>query len=94
VEAAAFRVVAGEDLVGGWTSSPGTERRFARCCGSPLYKTVESSPEVIRLRLGTLDSDPETTVERHIFLTSKVPWLTIADDLPEHPGGAPFGERE
>jgi hypothetical protein len=93
VEAAAFRVVSGQELLASWPSSPGTHRFFARCCGSPIYKTVESSPDVVRLRLGTLDSDPGRGVERHIFLTSKVPWLEIEDDLPQHPGGARFGER-
>ncbi len=35
-------------------------------CGSPLFKRVGNSPEILRLRLGTLDTDPEVKVGRHI----------------------------
>ena len=31
--------------------------------------------------------------EQHIFVSSKAPWLEIADGLPQQPGGAPFPER-
>ncbi len=94
VPKASFRVCAGEELVAGWHSSPGNERRFARCCGSPLYKVVDASPEVLRLRLGTLDSDPGRGVDQHIFVTSKAPWVTIESELPQREGGVPFPERD
>lgn len=37
----------------------------------------------IRLRLGTLDSDPETTPAAHVFVSFKAPWTVISDDLPQ-----------
>jgi len=92
VLAAEFRLVAGADQMGAWESSPGIHRRFAACCGSPIYKTLEAVPEIVALRLGTLDVDPGRTVESHIFVDSKVPWVTLSDDLPTEPGGSKFGD--
>lgn len=91
VNAEAFRIVAGE--LASWESSPGVERFFARCCGSPIYKRIDAVPQVLGLRLGGLDADPGRAVESHIFVDSKVPWVTIADALPQRPGGCPFPSR-
>ena len=38
-------------------SSPGAKRAFCGTCGSPVYARVESDPEHIRIRLGTLDRE-------------------------------------
>ena len=37
--------------------------------------------------------DPGRTVEEHLFVSSKVPWVEIEDSLPQKTGGAPFGQR-
>ena len=94
VMAEEFSVVAGEGLLSSWESSPGIDRCFASCCGSPLFKRIAALPQVMGLRLGSLDSDPGRMVEEHIFVDSKVPWVEICDALPQKPGGAPFGQRE
>lgn len=86
-----FELVAGEPLVSEWVSSPGIRRCFASCCGSPLFKRIDAIPQVLALRMGSLDSDPGRTVEVHGFVSSKAPWVTIDDDLPQEVGGAPFG---
>lgn len=93
VKAAEFFVVSGEELLSSWQSSPGIHRFFASCCGSPIYKRLNNAPEALGLRLGTLDSDPSRTVEQHIFVSSKAPWVEIHDALPQVPGGVAFGER-
>lgn len=84
VGAADFGFVEGESLVGRFESSTGQFRCFCTRCGSPLIKVIQAKPGEIRLRLGTLDSDPETTPAAHIFVRSKAPWTTITDDLPQH----------
>jgi hypothetical protein len=91
VKASELRVVAGEELLSSWQSSPGIHRFFAGCCGSPIYKRRDDFPALLGLRLGTLDSDPGRTVEEHIFVSSKVPWVELRDGLPQKAGGAPFG---
>jgi hypothetical protein len=89
-----FSVVAGEELLSSWESSPGIYRVFASCCGSPLFKRITALPQVMGLRLGGLDSDPGRMVEEHIFVGSKVPWVAIDDGLPQKPGGVAFGQRD
>ena len=86
--------VAGEDRLAHWESSPGIRRYFARCCGSPLYKRPDESPDLLGFRLGTLDTDPGRRAEMHFHVGSKAPWVVIADDLPQEPGGPAFGERD
>lgn len=83
VATADFRFVQGEDLVGSWESSPGQLRCFCTRCGSPLIKRIEANPSELRLRLGTLDGDPETQPAAHIFVGEKAPWVTITDSLPQ-----------
>jgi len=88
-----FRIVAGEQRLSSWESSPGVHRHFASCCGSPIFKRRDDAPQGLGLRLGSLDSDPGRTVDRHIWVTSKAPWVEIADGLPQEEGGAPFPQR-
>jgi hypothetical protein len=94
VRAADFSVVSGEPLLSSWESSPGVQRFFASCCGSPLFKRQQATPGFLGLRLGTLDTDPRRRAELHFMLGSKAPWVEIADALRQEPGGAPFGERD
>lgn len=93
VKASELVLVSGEDRLASWESSPGVQRFFAACCGSPLYKRHDAVPQVLGLRLGTLDSDPGRKGEMHFQTGSKVPWLEIADALPKEESGVPFGER-
>ncbi len=53
-----------------------------------------AAPEVLGFRLGTLDSDPSRPAEVHFMVGSKAPWVEINDDLPQGPGGVPFGVRD
>lgn len=94
VRAADLVVTAGEDRLASWQSSPGVDRYFASCCGSPIYKRDASRPELLGLRLGTLDDDPGRKAERHFMIASKVPWLDVHDGLPRAGHGPPFGERD
>jgi hypothetical protein len=93
VKAEELLVVAGRELLSSWESSPGIHRVFASCCGSPLYKRRDALPQLLGLRLGTLDTDPGRTVEQHIFVSSKVPWVELRDGLPRQEGGVAFPRR-
>jgi hypothetical protein len=84
VPASSFRFVEGEALVGSFESSPGNFRCFCTRCGSPLVKRWDDGRDEVRIRLGTLDTDPHTKPSAHIFLRSKAPWTVLTDDLPKH----------
>jgi len=94
VKASDLVFVAGEERLSSWESSPGVQRFFAGCCGSPIYKLNDEIPAVFGFRLGTLDSDPSKKAEMHFMVGSKVPWMEIDDSLPQEAGGVPFGERD
>jgi hypothetical protein len=83
IPAASFRFVAGEELMNEWESSPGKRRCFCGRCGSPILKRNDAHPENVRLRLGTLDTDPGVKPSKHIWVGSKAPWVEITDGLPQ-----------
>jgi hypothetical protein len=86
--------VSGGDLLRSWESSSGVHRFFAGCCGSPIYKRQDATPELLGFRLGTLDTDPSRKAELHFMVDSKAPWVEIHDALRQEPGGVPFGHRD
>jgi len=94
VNASDLSLLAGEELLSSWESSPGVHRFFAGCCGSPIYKRNDAAAAVLGFRLGTLDTDPMKKAELHFMVGSKVPWVEIDDSLPQESGGVPFGERD
>jgi hypothetical protein len=87
IPAAAFRWLAGEDLVSKYESSPGETRTFCRVCGATLATLFRDHPDEIGLPLGTLDDDPGAKPSAHVFVASKAPWFEITDDLPRFSEG-------
>ena len=53
-----------------------------RTCGALLYSVVRDGAYV-HVAMGTLIDDPTIRPTAHIFVGSKAPWFTIADDLPQ-----------
>jgi hypothetical protein len=84
-----FKVVSGRDLIREFESSPQTFRAFCSRCGGPVYKRRDTAPEVVRIRLGTLDDDPRLAARAHIYVADKAPWFEITDALPQFPQGLP-----
>jgi hypothetical protein len=82
-----FSFVRGEDVIREYESSPGKYRAFCSRCGSPIYSRVDSDPETLRVRLGTLDGDPGRRPAGHVWVGSKAVWHTISDDLPRFEKG-------
>jgi hypothetical protein len=92
VRKAAFRWLAGEELVSRYASSPGEERTFCRVCGSTLPTFFRDGRDEIGLPLGTLDDDPGVRPAEHVWVDSKPAWSTIADGLPRYAEGAGPGK--
>ena len=66
-----------------YESSPGKVRAFCANCGSPLFAYLSDSPEVIRVRLGSLDTSLRKQSRAHTFVSEKAEWEVIADGLPQ-----------
>jgi ketosteroid isomerase-like protein len=82
VDAAAFRVTAGDNLVGDFESSPQNHRAFCTRCGSQLWGRHDEYP-IVRVRAGGLDDDPGSRVAAHMMMSSKAEWLEDGDDAVE-----------
>ena len=80
-----FHFLSGEELLTYYESSPGERRSFCKVCGSVIITRFDRHPQVYGFALGTLDSDPEIEIERHVFTKFKAPWFEITDDLPQIP---------
>lgn len=84
VKADGFEWLSGREAVTEYESSPGKLRAFCRVCGSPIYSRRDSAPDVLRLRIGTLDTPLAARPSAHIYAASKAEWDEILDDLPQH----------
>lgn len=80
----AFQLLAGEELLQRYESSPGKQRVFCRQCGSPLFSRHELIPGVLRIRAGLLEGDLQTRPAAHFFVASKANWWTLDDELPRY----------
>ena len=82
-----FKFLSGEHAVKHFESAPGVGRYFCQDCGSPLSTKRENAPELLRLRIGTLDTKLPATPIAHVFVASKSEWFEICDLNPQ------FAER-
>jgi len=80
----AYRVTSGESNLKAYASSDAVVRSFCDRCGSSLLFQHAALPEYNFVAVGTLDEDPGTKPEAHIFVESKASWYDITDDLPQH----------
>ena len=81
-----FRWVRGEDVLGGFESSPGKIRHFCKLCGSHIMAERVGQPNVL-LRLGCLDTSVSDTPKMHIWRSDGASWYDPKLQLPELPEG-------
>jgi hypothetical protein len=86
VNSKAFVLVHGADLLANYESSPGKKRAFCSKCGSPIYSSRDSSPELLRVRAGLIEEPLPVRPIAHIFAGSACNWWPITDSLPQFPG--------
>lgn len=84
-----LRLISGDHALAEFESSPGVHRVFCSGCGAQLYSRRVALPDLLRLRLGTLDTALAGKPSRHIFVAHKAEWFDIADDAPQFPEQAP-----
>jgi len=81
VPAAGFRVTKGEPelYVGNQVT-----RAFCPEGGCPLFIRVSARPDIVGLRVGSLDDPSEFRPEADIFVKSAQPWDHMDRDLPKY----------
>jgi hypothetical protein len=91
VDRAHFRLLSGADTLREFESSPGKLRVFCSHCGSPIFAYLTKSPDVLRIRLGSLDTPFAARARAHTFVSHQADWDDIAafSCLPQFPAWAP-----
>jgi hypothetical protein len=84
IAAADLVLLEGEELLATYESSSGKYRCFCSRCGSPIFSKRRDRPDVLRLRIGSLDTPIASRATCHIYAASKAEWFDIGDGLPAH----------
>jgi hypothetical protein len=82
IERHKLKIIQGEDGLMIFGDANGNDTR-CRTCGSLLYSVVRDGA-FVHVAMGSLVDDPTIRPTKHIFVGSKAPWFTIADDLPQY----------
>jgi len=83
VAAEHFHVTSDTGDLAAYESSPGKRRYFCASCGAHIYAAKDWAPDIVLLRMGTLDTPFDIRPERHIWVSHKPDWYDILDDLPQ-----------
>jgi len=78
-----FRLLQGEKSLTEFESSPGKFRSFCSACGSPIYAYLTALADVLRIRLGSLDSIFTKQPRAHTWVSERAEWAPIDDPLPQ-----------
>lgn len=79
-----FKFISGEDNLTIYPYSEHQTKLFCKTCGSPILNKNTQTPDTVRVRVGTIESDINETPEAHIFVASKANWDEVTDNLPQY----------
>ena len=65
-------------------SSPGVTRSFCGRCGFPLTYRNDKEPECIDVMTCSLDNPEAFPPTHHIWVSHKLGWELLGDELPAH----------
>ena len=81
-----LRILAGKELVADYRPPDGFVKCFCSACGGALWSRHPEDPEVISVRLGTIDGDPGIRPQHRTYVAYAAPWEPLPDDgLPRFP---------
>ena len=82
-----FRMLGGQPKIYIKTAESGNKRAQAFCpeCGTPLYATTPTDPQVFGLRVGTVRQRAELKPKRQIWSRSALDWVMNLESIPKIP---------
>lgn len=91
VPASNFAITSGQPKVYADTADSGNKlyRAFCPDCGSPIYSQREKTPEVMVVKVGTLDDSSAMKLVMNIWTRSARPWVDISPDTEQHATNRP-----
>lgn len=66
-----------------FASSASCSRYFCADCGAHLALFTTLSPHTLDVTVATLDAPERAPANRHIWVGSRLPWLSVDPQLPE-----------
>jgi len=88
----------GFEILGGiptyYSSSPKVKRSFCGFCGSPLFYEHGDYADEVYISLGSFDRPEDLSPDRHVWVSDRIPWYEIHDELPQHSQFSTAGSTE
>jgi hypothetical protein len=83
-----FRLLSGEPKIYVKTADSGSKRAQAFCgeCGTRIYATAATDPQVYNLRLGAVRQRAELTPRLQYWCRSALPWVMDLGSVPQIAG--------
>jgi len=66
-------------------------RSFCRDCGAPLFSELSANPNLMVVKLGSLDDPKPFSPSMSIWTGSALRWAQIDPNLPQFPKNPPLG---
>ena len=89
IQTALFALLSGEGSLKNYRHTANKRRVFCGNCGSALFSQRDDKPDVLRLRLGTVDGGQLPEPHYHIHYNSAVGWCEFKQDKPRYPAEKP-----
>lgn len=91
VSANAFTILSGHPKIYADTADSGNTlyRAFCPDCGSPIYSQREKTPEMMVVKVGTLDDSSAMKVAMNIWTKRARPWAHLSPDTEQHSENRP-----
>ena len=88
---AGFRLLTGQPKIYIKTADSGTQRAHGFCpdCGTPIFATQVTDPQVYGIRVGTTQQRAELRPGKQAWCRSALGWAMNVEALPQHPKTAP-----
>ena len=83
----AFKLLSGQPKIYVKTAENGNKRAQGFCpeCGTPIYATSVSDPQVYGIRVGTARQRTKLRPKQQIWCRSALEWVTDLDSMPQSP---------
>jgi hypothetical protein len=69
-----------------FASSDEAVRTFCAACGTQLTFQFNATPESIDITVGSLDDPDRLAPQDHIYVSTRLRYVQVADGLPQFPG--------
>jgi hypothetical protein len=66
-----------------YSSSEKVNRSFCENCSSPYSYQYKENTEKIFLPVGIFNDASQFKLQKHIWVSQKLPWIQITDELPQ-----------